>query len=184
MSVMWIAPDSNEKALFFEKITDATGIQFEDEGSSITKITFPDGENISINYTFSSGDVDASKQRALVDLNKDLFILYSNTSIGHGIEIDDYLSDMTDFMIAKSNGKLRKMSSSMSHLNAPSYAQSDDSKNTLTIVPVFEGNPTSYGFYDDIYINYERRFSVGLKFIDQNGNKFMTLGGYLLYKID
>ena len=27
-------------------------------------------------------------------------------------------------------------------------------------------------------------FEPGLKFIDQNGNKFVTLGGYLLYKVD
>ena len=44
MSVMWIAPDSTDKALFFKKITDATGIQFEAVDSSNTKITFPDGE--------------------------------------------------------------------------------------------------------------------------------------------
>lgn len=184
MSVMWIVPDSNEKALFFEKITDATGIQFEAVDSSFTKITFPDGENITINYGVSSGDVNASKHRALVDLNKDLFILYNDVSRGYGIEVDDYLSDIADFMIAKSNGNLRQISGSMGYFNVPMYAQSDDSKNTLTIVPVFEGNSIMYGFYDDIYINYERRFPVGLKFIDQNGNRFVTLGSYLLYKVD
>ena len=83
MSVMWIAPDSTDKLLFFKKITDATGIQFENEGSGKTKITFPDGENISINYEFSSGTVDTSKYRALVDLNKNLFILYNNISAGY-----------------------------------------------------------------------------------------------------
>ena len=184
MSIMWIAPDSTDKPLFFKKITDATGIQFEADGTAFTKITFPDGENISINYDFSSGTIDANKYRALVDTNKDLFILYNGVSSGYGIEIDDSLSGFANFIIAKSNGNLRKMSSSMSHLNAPSYAESDDSKNTLTIVPVFEGNSNTYGFYDDIYINYERRFPVGLKFIDQNGNRFFTLGSYLLYKID
>lgn len=34
------------------------------------------------------------------------------------------------------------------------------------------------------YINYERMFQPGLKFIDQNGNRFVTLGSYLLYKVD
>ena len=184
MSVMWIAPDSTDKALFFEKITDATGIQFEDEGSSITKITFPDGKNISINYDFSSGTIDANKYKALVDLNKDLFILYNNTSGGYNIGIDNYFDSAADFIIAKSNGNLRKMSGYMKNLNVPRYAKSDDSKNTLTIVSVFEGDSLTYGFYDDIYINYERRFPVGLKFIDQNGNRFVTLGSYLLYKVD
>lgn len=184
MSVMWIAPDSTDKLLFFEKITDATGIQCEAVDSSHTKITFPDGENISIDYTLSSGTISTSIYRALVDLNKDLFILYSNVSIGYNIKIDGNLSDMSHFIIAKSNGKLRRMEPAMGYLNAPSYAEGDDSKNTLTIVPVFEGNLTTYGFYDDIYINYERRFPVGLKFIDQNGNRFVTLGSYLLYKVD
>lgn len=184
MSVMWIVPDSNEKALFLEKITDATGIQFKDEGSSMAKITFPDGENITINYDVSSGTIDTSKYRALVDLSKDLFIIYNKVYIGPNIEIAGYLSDMVDFIIAKSNGKIRKMGSSMGYLNVPMYAENDASRNTLTIVPVFEGNSLTYGFYDDIYINYERRFSVGLKFIDQNGNRFVTLGSYLLYKED
>lgn len=184
MSVMWIAPDSTDKALFFKKITDATGIQFEYDGSAFTKITFPDGQNINLNYNSSSGTIDVNKYRALVDLNKDLFILYSNIPRGYSIETDDYLSDMTDFIIAKSNGNIRNMGGSMRYLNVPLYAESDDSKNTLTIVPVFEGNSNTYGFYDGIYINYERRFPVGLKFIDQNGNRFVTLGSYLLYKVD
>ena len=184
MSVMWIAPDSTDKPLFFKKITDATGIQFEAVDSSNTKITFPDGQNIILNYGLSNGNVDTSKHRALVDSNKDLFILYGNISAGYRIEVDDYLSDMTDFIIAKSNGKIRSMEMSMKYLNVPMYAESDDSKNILTIVPVFEGNSNTYGFYDDIYINYERRFPVGLKFIDQNGNRFVTLGSYLLYKVD
>lgn len=184
MSVMWIAPDSTDKALFFEKITNATGIQFEYDGSTFTKITFPDGQNIALNYNSSSGTIDTSKYRALVDLNKDLFILYNNVSAGYGIEVNDYLSDMVAFIIAKSNGKIRSMGLYMGYLNVPDYAKSDDSKDTLTIVPVFEGNSTTYGFYDNIYINYERRFPVGLKFIDQNGNRFVTLGSYLLYKVD
>ena len=39
-------------------------------------------------------------------------------------------------------------------------------------------------FVKNAYINYERRFQHSLKFIDQNGNKFVTLGGYILYKVD
>ena len=33
----------------------------------------------------------------------------------------------------------------------------------------------------NVYFEYEKRFSPGLKFIDQNGNKWVTLGGYMLY---
>ena len=184
MSVMWIAPDSTDKPLFFKKITDATGIQFEANDTTFTKITFPDGQNITLNYNSSSGKIDTSKYRALVDLNKDLFILYKDIPRGYGIEVDDYLSYIAEIRIAKSNGNIRSIGDNMGYFNVPMYAESDDSKSTLTIVPAFEGNSTTYGFYDDIYVNYERRFPVGLKFIDQNGNRFVTLGSYLLYKVD
>lgn len=40
------------------------------------------------------------------------------------------------------------------------------------------------GLAKNLFLNYERMFEPGLKFIDQNGNKFVTLGGYLLYKVD
>lgn len=44
--------------------------------------------------------------------------------------------------------------------------------------------PKSYIRFPKVYVNYERYFLPGQKYIDQNGNKFMTLGGYLLYKMD
>ena len=51
------------------------------------------------------------------------------------------------------------------------------------IFPCYYGYSNDYNaFLKNIYINYERRFVAGLKFIDQNGNEFFTLGGYLLYK--
>lgn len=181
MSVMWVAPDSTDKLLFYEKIKNATGIKIEAVDSSNTKITFPDGENITINYRTTAELGSTSTWRALVDVDKHLLIIYNNISIGYDIGIRGQLYNMVEFIIAKSNGKLRRMSTSMSQLNTPDYAESDDSKDTFTIVPVFEGS-TTYGFYDDIYINYERRFQTGLKFVDENGNEFVTLGGYLLYK--
>ena len=33
----------------------------------------------------------------------------------------------------------------------------------------------------DVYCEYKRQFDPGLRFIDQNGNKWVTLGGYMLY---
>ena len=45
-------------------------------------------------------------------------------------------------------------------------------------------SPKSYIRFPKMYVNYERYFIPGQKYMDQNGNKFMALGGYLLYKID
>lgn len=45
-------------------------------------------------------------------------------------------------------------------------------------------SPKSYIRFPKAYVNYERYFIPGQKYIDQNGNKFMAIGGYLLYKID
>lgn len=55
------------------------------------------------------------------------------------------------------------------------YVYIDGTKNTT---------PRSYIRFPKAYVNYERYFIPGQKYIDQNGNKFMTLGGYLLYKVD
>ena len=64
------------------------------------------------------------------------------------------------------------------YCNIPEYV-SDTLKEQITLVPLYMS-----GFVKNVYINYERLFHPGLKFIDQNGNKFVTLGSYLLYKID
>ena len=74
------------------------------------------------------------------------------------------------------------------------YLENDYSKNDITLVPlrVYACNHYSddtnrkyvKGFIKNCYVNYERKFQRNLKFIDQNGNRFVTLGGYLLYKID
>lgn len=55
------------------------------------------------------------------------------------------------------------------------YVYIDGTKNT---------SPKSYIRFPKMYVNYERYFMPGQKYMDQNGNKFMALGGYLLYKMD
>ena len=55
------------------------------------------------------------------------------------------------------------------------YVYIDGTKNT---------SPKSYIRFPKMYVNYERYFVPGQKYIDQNGNKFMAIGGYLLYKMD
>ena len=74
------------------------------------------------------------------------------------------------------------------------YLENDYSKNDITLVPLRVYACNHYndstnrkyakGFIRNCYVNYERKFQRNIKFIDQNGNRFVTLGGYLLYKID
>lgn len=73
------------------------------------------------------------------------------------------------------------------------YPENDYSKNDITLAPlrVYAGNHNASenrkyvkGFIKNCYVNYERKFQRNIKFIDQNGNRFVTLGGYILYKID
>ena len=73
------------------------------------------------------------------------------------------------------------------------YLENDYSKNDITLVSLrvearnwtaADGQKYAKGFIKNCYVNYERQFQKGLKFIEPNGNRFVTLGGYLLYKID
>lgn len=71
------------------------------------------------------------------------------------------------------------------------YMSNDILDNQLTLVPARIYCYNSYAnqtniqtFVKNLYVNYERTFTTGLKFRDQNGNKFVTLIGNLLYKVD
>ena len=79
------------------------------------------------------------------------------------------------------------------NMYAGGYLENNYSKNDITLGPLRvearnwtdpSGQKYAKGFIKNCYVNYERQFQKGLKFIDQNGNKFVTLGGYILYKID
>lgn len=124
------------------------------------------------------------------------FLVYA---VGNGVSDISYLHEMYRTFIYDYNGELGTInSSSWSFMNTSldssySIAENDITKNEITLAPL-----RVYGIYrneadtsvwvntfiKNAYINYERRFQPGLKFIDQNGNKFVTLGGYLLYKVD
>lgn len=71
------------------------------------------------------------------------------------------------------------------------YMSNDILDYQLTLVPAriycynSYASPTNIRtFVKNLYVNYERRFTPGLKFKDQNGNKFVALVGNLLYKVD
>lgn len=58
------------------------------------------------------------------------------------------------------------------------YNKHDSSVDSFELVPVSTCGPD---IIPNVYCEYKRRFDSGLRFIDQNGNKWVTLGGYMLY---
>ena len=182
---------------FFSEIENKTGVKIESTLSSndryvrITKITFTDGAQIT--YSGSSEIYIYTSELVIIDDKNHLFVLTNNSTgasmssmnIGTNMpnNYDVFIADVeeTTCDIAHENRYVHKV------FNLPESAQNIQSCQSFKIVPAFcyLSNPTTrYGFMKNIYINYTREFSFGLKFIDQNGNKFVTLGGYLLYKID
>ena len=160
------------------------------------KMRFPDMENAKNVYIYNGFDQTGT-----------IFIDATNHFLAYAIK--DGVSDIGTFssmyrnFIFDYNGELGNMcaisSTNWSYTNTSldsSYeiAENYPTKQDIILVPLRasgsyrnDNNTKAVGFktfVKNAYVNYERRFQPGLKFIDQNGNRFVTLGGYLLYKID
>ena len=127
------------------------------------------------------------------------FLCYT---VGTGTDDYTYVDNLYRAIVYDFNGVLANVSYTLErswhyainiNMRDGDYLENDYSKNNITLVPlrvygadVYQSPDTKYakGFIKNCYVNYERKFQRNLKFIDQNGNKFVTLGGYLLYKID
>lgn len=174
-------------------IKQRTGLELEalDSGSyGIQKFNmrFPDMEtaqSINLQYLNSTGTffIDAANHFLCYSIASGLAYTYS------------YVDDLYKVLIFDYNGKLVNTCSTddISWYNAMNvagdsnyYAGDDSSKSNITLCPLravaanTAGNVK--GFVKNCYVNYERKFQKGLKFIDENGNEFVTLGGYVLYK--
>ena len=128
------------------------------------------------------------------------FLCYTvGTGMGDYTYVDNlYRAIVYDFNGVLANVSMRNECAWQQMMNIDmkngNYIENDSSKNDITLGPlrVYACNHYSddanrkyvKGFVKNCYVNYERKFQKGLKFIDQNGNKFVTLGGYLLYKVD
>ena len=173
-------------------IKQRTGLELEalDSGSSGTKtfsMRFPDMEtaqSIELAYLNTNGTffIDAVNH----------FLCYS---IASGTENYSYVNDLYKELIFDFNGKLANIcyttNQSWGKMNVTfgSYVEDDSSKSNITLCPLrayaynsLNGANNVRGFIKNCYVNYERKFQKGLKFTDENGNKFVTLGGYILYK--
>lgn len=63
--------------------------------------------------------------------------------------------------------------------NAPQKTNANTLKDSFRIYPAY--SMFGYGVIKNLFINYDRFFDPGQKIIDDSGNVFVTLGGYLLY---
>ena len=181
---------------FFSDIKKQTGVTIDYKASSsdhltITKITFSDGV-----YYERDNIIDIGRRVewiAVVDDSTHLFIITTQAmfiDLGDR-DTDEYLRYNHDVFIVDLNGKLvniKTLDSSLEEYEAFNTPHNihpfNGTSNSITLVPAFFYYSDYKGFIKNMYIEYERPFQGGQKYIDQNGNKFMTLGGYLLYKID
>lgn len=199
MSLVILSKTDKEKASdFFAKVSNKTGIQFnlvnntENNGITIKKITFTDGNYISeLGYNLHNDYIhDSTKYTIFADDSSNLFIITKTTN-WCSMSQSQELSSLYVTFITNLSGEIVDIAaygSSMSRVvNIPESVNVNQNNNSIKIFPLYFGNsftPNKYGFPKNVFINYERKFDAGLKFIDQNGNRFVTLGTYLLYKED
>lgn len=179
---------------FFSDIKNQTGVTIDYTNSSsndhliITKITFSDGT-----YYENAKIIDIGRRVewiAMVDDSTHLFIITTQAMF---IDLGDRSTDepvtrMHDVFIVDLNGTLinikRDTNTDYGYkvFNTPySSVPFSGTSNSITLAPAFFYYSDYKGFIKNMYIEYERPFQGGLKFVDQNGNEFITLGGYLLY---
>ena len=183
---------------FFAEVESKTGVTIEsernsaDNGSFIRKVTFSDGKYVSYFYNTNNLNdkvYDVNSIMVLFDEKSHLFIVMNGSqtisSMNFGITSNFYT--FAYIFIADVDGEVRDIMSNIyfnDEFNINSTVKNDQSKQTIKILPAFcfclYPNKKT-GFLKNIYINYERAFPTGLKFIDKSGNEFITLGSYLLF---
>ena len=182
---------------FFSDIKKQTGVTIDYKNSSsedhliMTKITFSDGT-----YYENANIIDIGRVVewiAMVDDSAHLFIITTQamfTDLGDR-NTSEYIKRTHDVFIVDLNRTLVNIKTLSDNameyeaFNIPkNYSIFNGTSSNITLAPAFFFCYDYKGFIKNMYIEYERPFQGGLKFIDQNGNRFMTLGGYFLYKID
>ena len=189
--------DANSISEIIATIKQRTGLELTSLGSATYSmvpfnVRFPDmkeSQKISIQeFTFSGTFfIDATNH----------FLCYT---VGNGMDDYNYVDNLYRAIVYDFNGVLANVSMRIEcdwsqtmniDMRFGNYLENDYSKNDITLGPLkvwacnhsSDSNNRKYvkGFIKNCYVNYERKFQRNLKFIDQNGNEFITLGGYLLY---
>ena len=175
-------------------IKEKTGVEITPpETGNVYKMRFPNMENTKSVYIANDFSYIGT---IFIDVDNH-FLVYA---VGNGVSDIEYVDAMYRTFVYDYNGELGVIGNSYNlrwnytntSLESSYISENDHTKNEITLVPLRvygtyhnEDDATNVwvkAFAKNAYINYERRFQPGLKFIDQNGNEFITLGGYLLYK--
>lgn len=149
------------------------------------QVKFPDMENYE---TLSMRQTNAGKNTlCFVDVENHFFAYVSLQSGLNYYKPNVAINDWLGILIHEKDGKLVSEMTSDSDMRMYEYCNvaeyvDDIPKEKITLLPFYISS--SKNFVKNLYINYERCFTPGLKFIDQNGNRFVTIGGYLLYKVN
>lgn len=154
-------------------------------GMASCQVKFPDMEDYE---TLTTQLLNSSTAMCFVDVENHFFAYVLQSSSMSYYDPSASVYDSLRVLIHEKDGSLVSeltSSSTMSWYEAFNISYTVNRNATteqITLVPAF----MQYGkcFIKNLYINYERMFNPALKFIDQNGNRFVTLGGYLLYKVD
>ena len=199
MSLVILGKKENVKLTdFFSEIENKTGVKIKstrnssDTTSHIESITFTDGAQIT--YSDSMELQDYASRSVIIDDTNHLFVStsdYTGAAMSR-MDINSNIRSSYDVFIADVEETTCNIMCIGSYINKifnlPEYAQNIQSCQSFKIIPAFcyiDDSPNDVcGFMKNMYINYTREFSFGLKFVDQNENRFVTLGGYLLYKVD
>lgn len=194
MSLKIISKKSNESITdFWSRIETETGTtvawNLGSDGTNfgISKITFSDGNYVGENEsTMVSGMNVKSDWVLLIDDSNHLFILTQPYYMNNGCNTlpSNSMTSSWVFMILDLDGLLSIVpvnSYWRDTFNIPYGTNNKPTAQTIKILPAYVYADTSKGYSKNLYINYDRAFDTGLKFVDQNNNEFITLGGYLLY---
>ena len=194
MSLKIISKKPNESTTAFgSRIETETGVTMGwglgSDGSmfSISKITFSDGSYVDHGSTLISSASVITDWVVLIDDSNHFFALTYGYKMNKGgdVSIGDVLKSYLDIMIVDIDGapdNIPGVREWYYAFNIPYSAYNNQAAQTIKILPAYVYAYNRKGYSKNLYINYDRAFDTGLKFIDQNGNEFITLGGYLLYK--
>lgn len=151
-------------------------------------IKFPDmSEPVTVNVQTSYSNL---KKMCFIDLDNHFFLIYENANESpNHINDSDYHRFFNCIVFETEEGSISSIQAFSSYsessyaqstfFNIPSKMGNDPSKNTLRM---FLAYYSGTGFIKNMYFNCDRAFeTAGLKFVDENNNEFITLGGYLLY---
>lgn len=193
MSLEIISKKPNESITdFFSRIKTETGAivtcNLDSDGSAfaIPKITFSDGSYVDHGNTLISGASASTDWVVLIDDSNHFFMLTYAYKMyqGGGVSISSTVGSYWDIMIVDIDGAPDNIPETREWylgFNIPYSAYNNYAAQTIKILPAYVYAYNRKGYSKNLYINYDRAFDTGLKFIDQNGNEFITLGGYLLY---